>query len=95
MIVATDKQTEMDKDNYALNIACASTSLILLAAAVHVKKAKQTKRKRKIWVKEWLQNREISGAYNGLMSELKLTDREWYRRYIPADVLGVSIYHFN
>lgn len=39
-------------------------------------------KKRKVWVKPWIKAREVKGAYNALVSELSLTDREDYRRFM-------------
>ena len=33
---------------------------------------------RKVWVKPWIKEREVKLAYNALVCELSLTDREEY-----------------
>ena len=38
--------------------------------------------KRKVWVKPWIKERKVKGAYNALVCELSLTDREDYRRFM-------------
>ena len=72
----------------SLNVAwivsgCFSICRGLAAASKSILKPK---RRRKVWVKEWLRKREDSGAYHAIMNELKLTDQFAYRRYIRMDV---------
>ena len=38
--------------------------------------------RRKIWTREWLLKRNESGAYNGILNELRLTDKEEFRKYL-------------
>ena len=61
----------MDEDDFKL-AACAA-----LTIAVVMKK-----KKRKIWVKEWLLARENKSVYNNLFQELRVDDAESYRRYL-------------
>ena len=61
-------------------------SLILLNNAFYfmnnfLKKKKQRKR-RSCWVKEWLNRRNSLSAYQTILSELRLNDRESFRRYL-------------
>ena len=35
-----------------------------------------------IWVKPWLKRRDEKGAYNNILSEIRLDDAESYRRYL-------------
>ena len=37
---------------------------------------------RRVWVKEWLANRETKSAYRNILSELYLIDKEEFRRYL-------------
>eukprot|EP00794_Sanderia_malayensis_P002344 gene2343-2699_t len=41
---------------------------------------KKKARRRSVWCKKWLKNRESSGLYNSLVNELRLADRCDYRR---------------
>ena len=43
---------------------------------------RKKRRPRRIWVKEWIKNRQTKGAYNALLNEFLLTDREDYRRFM-------------
>ena len=61
-------------------------SLILLNNAFYfmnnfLKKKKQRKR-RSCWVKEWLNRRNSLSPYQTILSELRLNDRESFRRYL-------------
>lgn len=71
----------------------AATALMLLAAALKSK----PKRIRTVWVKDWLLKRQEYGAYNAIMNELRLTDKDYYRRYIRMDVsvfeVRVTLFH--
>ena len=48
-------------DRHAVVAACASIIIRLI-----VKKRKRRRRNRTIWVREWIKNREVHGAYNSL-----------------------------
>ena len=58
---------------------------IILATALRKKKDTKIKVKRKEWIKGWLANRARKGAYRNIIRELKLTDKENYRRYLRMD----------
>ena len=36
----------------------------------------------KIWTREWLLKRNKRGAYNGILNELRLTDKEDFIKYL-------------
>ena len=40
----------------------------------------EEKSRRKIWTREWLLKRNERGAYNGILNELRLTDKENFRK---------------
>ena len=40
------------------------------------------KSRRKIWTQEWLLIGNKRGAYNGILNELRLTDKEDFRKYL-------------
>ena len=40
------------------------------------------KSRRKIWTRKWLLKRKERGAYNGILNELRLTDKEDFRKYL-------------
>ena len=64
-------------------VVCAST--IFLAYGCH-EVLKKKKKKRRIWVKEWLAEREAKGGYNLLVSQLMQTDTLDYRRFMRMNV---------
>ena len=49
------------------------------------KKERKIKVKRKEWIKGWLANGARKGAYRNVLRELKLTDKENYRRYFETE----------
>ena len=59
--------------------------LVLLIARSRRKAKKAKKRTRTIWVKNWLKNREEKSIYTNLLAELRVDDRENFRRYIRMD----------
>ena len=44
-----------------------------------------SKRRRKIWVKNWIKKRSIHGAYHQLMKELSCLDVSGYRNFVRMD----------
>ena len=44
-----------------------------------------SKRRRKIWVKNWIKKRSIHGAYHQLMKELSCLDVSRYRNFVRMD----------
>ena len=45
-------------------------------------KKKKRNKKNRIWAREWLLERPNKGAYNGILSELPLTDQEDFRKFL-------------
>ena len=45
-------------------------------------KRKRQRKRRSCWVKEWLNRRNSLSAYQTILSELRLNDRECFRRYL-------------
>ena len=43
---------------------------------------KEKGRKKVIWVKPWLANRELKSVYGNILAELRLHDEEEFRRYL-------------
>ena len=56
------------------------------AVVVDVLRRKKARKKRSVWVKCWFAERDRKGAYNNIISGLKLNDRELYRRYLRMDI---------
>ena len=42
-------------------------------------------RERKVWVKKWLMERELRGAYNALLVDLPRTAMDDYKRFMRMD----------
>ena len=54
--------------------------ILFLQLAILFKMKKKKKRKRKKWVRELFRKREEKGAFNNLVQEMKLADRESFFR---------------
>ena len=61
-------------------------------------KRKRQRKRRSCWVKEWLNRRNSLSAYQTILSELRLNDAEYFRRYLKmnTEVYEVkrSYYHY-
>eukprot|EP00794_Sanderia_malayensis_P006567 gene6567-7309_t len=55
---------------------------IIIACTLKIKDRRKRQRRRSVWCKEWLKNRESSSLYNSLVNELRLADRGDYRRFM-------------
>ena len=67
----------MDDEEAAL----IAVSALFLGYAV-MEETKKKRKPRKVWVKPWILQRETLGAYNALVSEIALSEREDYRRFM-------------
>ena len=71
-----------DEDILLLAALCGATVAVnAIAEDLETCKKKQKKKKR-IWAREWLLERPNKGAYNGILSELRLTDQEDFRKFL-------------
>ena len=61
-----------------------ATSAVAIVAVLKFKRKRRI-RKRKFWVREWLQCREVHGAYHALMKELEIMDMSSYRNVLRMD----------
>ena len=50
----------------------------LLLSQEHIKE----RRKRRQWVRPWIRKRDSKGAYYSIINDLKLTDKEDFRKYL-------------
>ena len=64
-----------DLDLIAYFVSCGAYALI-------EELNKKTQVKRRIWTRDWLLKRQEKGAYNGILNELRLTDKEDFRKYL-------------
>ena len=56
--------------------------IILIILKRRRRKTNKVKKSRTCWVRDWLQQKEKKSAYNNILSELRLTDQEEFRRYL-------------
>ena len=60
-------------------------SFYLLLLSVGMNNCKRKRRPPKYWVKPWITQRSIKGAYNTLFNDLANTDRESFNNYMRMD----------
>ena len=51
--------------------------------------------KRKVWTQEWLLRRQEKGACRGTLSELRLTDKEDFRKYLRMNTETFQVSTFT
>ena len=67
-------------------IVCASTILMGYTYRKLLVKDQTNKKKRSVWVNEWLAERGTKGAYNYLVVQLMLTDAHDNRQFMRMNV---------
>ena len=72
---------------YAVIAACGA-----YAAVLHETTNKKKRKRRSTWSRQWLLERQEKGAYNGILSELRLTDKEDFRKFLRTETFQVN--HF-
>ena len=75
-----NKMADSESDDEIVIIGFVLTSLL----SDH---AKKRKRKRNIWVREWVGKRQCSGAFNGLIGELEISDIAGYKNFLRMDAM--------
>ena len=71
----------MDKveDDDVIILSCAALTLACTVDMLSNEKAKKS-RNRKIWMKDWLGERDTKGDYANILQELRLNDHENFRK---------------
>lgn len=54
---------------------------VIVLANLKQRRAKR-KPKRKIWVRDWIAKRNEQGAYNQLMTDLRIGDPDFYKKFL-------------
>ena len=68
----------MSEENVSLLVLAVGTALIY----DHQLPRKKKRRKRRYWVKPWLEKRYERSAYNGILAEMRLHNQEDFRKYL-------------
>ena len=55
------------------------------------KNKKKSKRRKSIWMKPWLKNRNNKSAYNNIFPELLLNDKEEFRHYLRMNTTSYEV----
>ena len=74
---------KMDVD--VVDIAVAGTACCFVAIAGAVEAHRRRRRRRSVWVKSWIMERLVCGAYNKLFNDLLNTD-ETFRNFVLMDL---------
>jgi hypothetical protein len=61
-------------------------------AGAAVELSRRKRKKRSVWVKPWILERPVHGAYSSLVSELINADAASFRNYTRMDVASVHYY---
>ena len=66
------------------DVTLVALSALLLGYGIKFREGRKKKRRkqRTVWVKPWISRRDELGAYNALINEMVMTDREDYRRFM-------------
>ena len=66
------------------DVTLVALSALLLGYGIKFREGRKKKRRkqRTVWVKPWISRRDELGAYNALINEMAMTDREDYRRFM-------------
>ena len=80
---------EVAKEKILLEIILNSTLVL-----TEIMNKKKRKKRRAVWVKDWLKRREQKGAYNNIISELRLVDLLYYTRYIHMNPATSKVKHY-
>ena len=62
----------------------AACSAVIIAGALLKKKKRKP---RKWWVRIWLAARDKKSAYNNILQELRLDDKDYFRRYLRMNTV--------
>ena len=78
----------VDIDNNKLIGLLIITGLVLLLSQEHIKE----RRKQREHVRPWIRKRDSKGAYCSIINDLRLTDKEDFRKYRFSTVKVDTVY---
>ena len=58
---------------------------VAACSAIIIAMLKKKRKPREVWMKSWLINKDTKSAYNTILEEFRLDDRESFRRYLRMD----------
>ena len=61
-------------------------SICVVIIAIIMKRRRRRSRKRKVWSRDWIKNRQRHGAYHHLLQELRVSDSSSYYNFLRMDV---------
>ena len=69
-----------------VDIVVAGTAWCFVAIAGAVEAHRRRRRRRSVWVKSWIMERPVCGAYNKQFNDLLNTDETSFRNFVPMDL---------
>ena len=75
------------------DISFATTGYLILKRRIRRKKERETRKRRKMWVREIYKQRNESGIYHNLVLELALGDSELYFKEVPEYMSKLYLLH--
>jgi len=73
---------------HVVDISVAGTACCFVAMAGAVEAYRRRRRRRSVWVKSWIMERPVCGAYNKLCNDLLNTDETSFRNFVRMDLLA-------
>ena len=91
----TRLKKEKMEDDGVIVFSCAMLTLACAVDMLSNEKAKKP-RNRKIWMKDWLRERDKKGAYANILQELCSNDHKKFRKYLHmnTDIFQVALLTF-
>ena len=77
--------TDIDNNKLMVLLITAGGGLLLSQECV------KERRKRRQWVRPWIRKRDSKGAYYSIISYLRLTDKEGFRKYLRMNISTFQI----
>ena len=75
------------------DISFATTGYLILKRRIRRKKERETRKRRKMWVREIYKQRNESGIYHNLVLEMTLGDSELYFKEVPEYMCKLYLLH--
>ena len=69
-----------------VEIAVAGTACCFMAMVGAVEAHRRSRRRRSVWVKSWIMERPVCGAYNKLFNDLLNTDETSFQNFVRMDL---------
>ena len=75
-----DVNMEQENEDVVVVVVVAASTILLACGSQQL--ATKNRRKRSVWMKNWLMERHVKGAYNALLVDLPCTAMQDYKRFM-------------